>query len=165
MCVQVIIWTRSTSRWRIRRTSLRRSGTCFWVCFRARSTSTCGGTLRRRLCPRARAAAALVSGALAEKERRLKDFYGSEPPASMSPRPACRPARVRESGADQSCLAAVLERLHHALLRRPVALHAAPALFPADGHLLPGSAAGHGRRGDDGAGLSPALERSPGKTL
>ncbi len=41
-----------------------------------------------------------------------------------------------------------------------MALHTAPDLLPADGRLLPGSAAGHGGRGADGAGLSPALERS-----
>ncbi len=107
-----------------------------------------------------------MSGALAGERaasERLLRLRAAPLPGARGPRAALQESE--ESGADQSCLAAVLERLHHALLRRPVALHAAPALFPADGHLLPGSAAGHGRRGDDGAGLSPALERSPGEDV
>ncbi len=131
VCVQVIIWTRcTTSRWRIRRNIPQTERHLLLGLFPARDPLPRAAVLGGVSALERGAAAALVSGALAGERaasERLLRLRAAPLPGARGPRAALQESE--ESGADQSCLAAVLERLHHALLRRPVALHAAPALL------------------------------------
>ncbi|KAG5857933.1 hypothetical protein ANANG_G00024650 [Anguilla anguilla] len=143
---QVTIWTPSTTSrwWPTRRTSRRQSATWCWGCSRGRSTSTCGATRCPR-CPPRGGAAGLVPGALGGE--------GGAPAGVLHGRPRLRrvppqPHPALQDGAagdaDQGGVAAVLERLHRALLRRALPLPAAARLLPAHGALLPGPAEGGG---------------------